>query len=175
MRFLFITGKVAITVRHWVERGPHDGSTESGSRVEVRRYEEDVPEPYNAAPPARLLKPFWRADLFTHDQGEEGNWERAHQHTEWKGNEPGPRSWSPEMSSDPVGYTMRRLENLPALLREAGAGAEAASIDPAELAALVPAIRTAIETCLKPAPASTAKTTSGKTTIGKTTRGRSAQ
>ena len=158
MRFVFITGKVAITVRHWVEARPRDGSTESGSRVEVRRFEEDPPEPYNAAPPGRLLNPFWRADLFTHDQGEPGNWERAHQHLEWKGNEPGPRSWDPRMNSDPVGYTLDRLGELRQLLTTAGAAEEAASIDSAELAALLPAIRTAIETCLKPVSNSTRST-----------------
>ena len=150
MKFIFVTGSVAITVRHWAEQRPRDGSTESGSRVEVRRYEEDAPEPYNAAPPARLLNPLWRADLFTHDQGQPGNWERAHQHTEWRGNEPGPRSWDPGMSSDPVGYTMGRLAEIESLLRGAGVDTEAASVDPAELAALLPAIRTAIETCLRP-------------------------
>lgn len=153
---MFVTGNVAITVRHWVEQRPRDGSTESGSRVEVRRYEEEVPEPYNVAPPGRLLNPFWRADLFTHDQGSPGNWERAHEHTEWKGNEPGPRSWSPEMSSDPVRYTMRRLQAIQALLREAGAHAEAESIDPAELATLLPAVRAAIQTCLRPVAVETA-------------------
>ena len=155
MRFLFITAKVAITVRHWVEQRPRDGSTESGSRVEVRRFEEDLPEPYNAAPAGRILDPFWRADLFTHDQGEPGNWERAHQHVEWKGSEPGPRSWDPRMNTDPVGYTMERLGGLVQLLASAGASEEAASIDPAELEALLPAIRTAIETCLRPVSNST--------------------
>ena len=145
MRFLFITGQVAITVRHWVEQRPRDGSTESGTRVEVRRYEEDRAEPYNATPEGRLGDPFWRADLFTHDQGEPGNWYRAHQHTQWTRNVPGPRDWDSEMNTDPVAYTMRRLEALTEML-PAG---EAGSVDPGELQALLPAIRTAIDACLK--------------------------
>lgn len=153
MKFIFVTGTLAITVTHWVEQRPQDGSTESGARVEVRRYEEDAPEPYNAAPPARLLDPLWRADLFTHDQGEPGNWERAHQHTQWKGNQPGPRSWDPGMTSDPVGYTMGRLVEIETLLGAAAADTGAEGVDEAELTALLPAIRTAIETCLKPVPA----------------------
>ena len=161
MRFVFITGNVAITVRHWVEQRPRDGSSESGSRVEVRRFEEDFPEPYNAAPAARLQKPFWRADLFTHDQGAPGNWERAHQHVQWKGNEPGPRSWDPLLTSDPVGYTLGRLARLPELLCDAGAQAEAETIDAAELQALLPSIRAAIATCLKATP-SGAATESGR-------------
>jgi hypothetical protein len=55
-----------------------------------------------------------------------------------------PRVWDEDLERDPVGWVMERVADLPGLLRTLNRDAEAASVEPGELAVQLPLIRTAV-------------------------------
>jgi hypothetical protein len=68
----------------------------------------------------------------------------------------GERCLDDRLTSDPVGWTMDRLADLPTLLVESGASDVADAVDPAQVDLVLPAIRTAIEMSFSPPPQSSA-------------------
>lgn len=117
---------------------------ERGVRLEVRLVERDLrPDALFAAAPVTLGRPLWRADLLE-AVDQPGTLDRAHQHTDFAGWEPGEREFT-DMAGDPVGWVAARLGDLGSVLGPAGPGAAA---DVARVRQAVPEIRAAIERLL---------------------------
>jgi hypothetical protein len=96
-----------------------------------------------SAQPIAVGQPLWRADLLESVAGTPGSHDRTHHHPAFRGWEPGRRVFTPELSADPLGWVGRKLSDLPALLLEAGAPADAAGPrDAAGLRDAVPEILT---------------------------------
>lgn len=132
----FESGSIAVTCEPWEEIYP-SGEAERGARVEVRRIEED-----------RLGPPVWRADLFGLVGGRAGYYERAHFHRQFRGWMGGPRYWSEELRTDPVGWTMARLADLPGTLVDAGTPDLADALNVAAFRRMLPRIQRAVEQCM---------------------------
>jgi len=146
---VFVLGPVAVMVQHWRERF---SELESGARVEVRRVEPSVGERDRPGAAGFRVLPvseggIWRADLFVVVDPPGGE-PRYHHHPRFAAGDVGPRVFDPEMAADPVGWTERRLADLPALLADCGAADAAAAVEPDHLARALPAIRAAIDACL---------------------------
>ena len=147
--YAFVLGPVAVMVRHWEERF---SELESGARVEVRRVEPSIGQRDRAGAAGFRVLPvseggIWRADLFV-VVDPPGGGPRYHHHPRFTGGDVGPRVFDPDMAADPPGWTEARLADLPALLSDCGAGDLAAAVDRDQLAAVLPAIRAAIDACL---------------------------
>ena len=147
--YAFVVGPVAVTVRHWEERF---SELESGARVEVRRVERSIGERDRAGAAGVRILPvsdggIWRADLFVVIDPPGGE-PRYHHHPRFAAGDVGPRVFDPDMAADPAGWTEARLADLGALLTDCGAGDLAAAVDPAQVAAVLPAVRAAIDACL---------------------------
>lgn len=153
MRYAFLFGPIALTVRHHVAHAP-DGD-ERGARVEIQRLEEEVPDNESKSWVTSLTDPIWRADLFSFVPGAPGNWDRAHFHSRFDGWVPAEtdqfmgRDWDPELTADPVGWTRRQLADVRAILVQGRAPDLAANVDQAEIDAALPAIVDAVQKCLK--------------------------
>jgi hypothetical protein len=153
MKYAFIFGRVAITVRYWEQRAD---DVEAGARIEVRRVEESIGREHRAGAAGFCVLPvsdggIWRADLFT-VISRPGNEPRHHHHPQFEQGHVGDRVFEPELSADPVGWTERRLQDFRTLLVQNRAGDIADSVDYEELAAALPAIRSAIDACLSSTP-----------------------
>ena len=121
MVYAFIVGPVAVTVRYWEER---DREVEGGARIEVRRVTEVVGERHRPGTAGWRIEPvarggLWRSDILT-VISRPGNEVRYHHHPEFRDGDVGRRVFDPEMTADPVGFTMARLADLPRLLADAG-------------------------------------------------------
>jgi hypothetical protein len=142
---VFAFNEIAIVVRHWFEIGPDDD--EHGARLEIRRL---VPHPHrgseSAAQVLELDGIVWRADLFDGLDDEPGSWSRAHHHVNFDGIEPLDRTWDEELSADPLGWTRRRLEDLPELLAARGVELEDPDGEAEDVRRAIPAIMAAVET-----------------------------
>jgi len=91
----------------------------------------------------------WRADLLESVSGPMGSFDRTHHHPQFKGWEPCPRVFEPDMSADPVGFVARQLSDLPTLL--AGAGLDETVVGPEDteqLRAAVPEIAATVQRLL---------------------------
>jgi hypothetical protein len=141
---IFAFNEIAIGVRHWFEVGPDD--EEHGTRVEIRRL---VPHPHRGSESApqilELDEIVWRADLFDGLQDTPGSWSRAHHHVNFEGIEPPDRSWDDGLSADPIGWTRRTLEDLPALLERQGVELADVEGESTDVRRALPAIMAAIE------------------------------
>lgn len=153
MVYAFIVGPVAITVRYWEER---DREVEGGARIEVRRVTEVVGERHRPGAAGWRIEPvahggLWRSDILT-VISRPGNEVRYHHHPEFRDGDVGRRVFDPEMTADPVGFTMARLSDLPRLLADAGEPELADQVDRAVVEAVLPAVRDAIDACLARMP-----------------------
>ena len=102
MQHIFALSRSAVIVRHWFEIDLHDSSIEHGVRVELR---ELAVHPQRGSESAAQLitldRPLWRADLFDRLTDAPGSFGVAHYHPRFLGNEPCPRVWDPQLTSDP--------------------------------------------------------------------------
>jgi hypothetical protein len=141
---IFAFNEIAVVVRHWFEIGPED--EEHGTRVEVRRR---VPHPHRGSESAPQILELdgivWRADLFDGLADPPGSWSRAHHHVNFDGIEPVDRSWDDDLSADPLGWTRRQLEDLPALLAARGVELADPEGEAEDVRRALPAIMAAIE------------------------------
>ena len=146
MQQVFAFNELAISVRHWFEVGPHD--TEHGARLEIRRLVRHPHRGSESAPQVLELDAIvWRADLFDALADAPGSSSRAHHHLDWDGIEPTGRTWDDDLSADPLGWTRRQLEDLPALLARRGVALEDAEAEAADVRRALPAIMAALEAC----------------------------
>lgn len=147
MLYCFVTGPIAITAGYWVQRGI---DTESGARVEIRRVErEEIAGAAAGVAGVRLLPVstgIWRADLF---RDQDGN-VIYHYHPRFEKGDVGERFFDDQLTSDPVGFVIDRLRDLPSLLEASGAGDLVDQVDYADVERSLPAIRTAIEASFEP-------------------------
>jgi hypothetical protein len=149
MKYAFIFGRVAVTVRYWEQRSDE---VEAGARIEVRRVEEAIGDAHRDGAAGFCVLPvsdggIWRADLFT-VISRPGNEPRHHHHPQFEHGHVGDRVFEPELYADPVGWTERKLRDFRTLLVENGAADIADSVDYEEFAAAMPAIRSAIDASL---------------------------
>jgi hypothetical protein len=144
MQQVFAFNELAIAVRHWFEVGPED--TEHGARLEIRRIARHPHRGSESAPQVLELDEIvWRADLFDGLDDPPGSWSRAHHHLDWDGIEPTGRTWDDELSADPLGWTRRQLEDLPALLARRGVTLEDPEAEAEDVRRALPAIMAALE------------------------------
>jgi hypothetical protein len=146
---VFVFGPIAITAGYWEQRGVE---VEKGARVEIRRV---VPDEVPGAAPGvaglRLLPVthgIWRADLFT----DGADVPVYHHHPDFHDGDVGERHFDDVLTSDPVAFVMQRLEDLPAVLAEGGAGDLVGAVDLDEVRRTLPLIRAAIERSFEPSP-----------------------
>jgi hypothetical protein len=103
----------AVIVRHWFEIDLGDASMEHGARIELR---ELAPQPHRGSESAAQVitadRPLWRADLFDRLTDAPGTFGVAHYHPGFSGNEPGPRTWDPELTADPWRWLRDQIANL---------------------------------------------------------------
>jgi hypothetical protein len=148
---LFVLGfdriGVAACDLYFVDPNPKPGQegAERGVRLEVRLLERGpVLGSVYSAQPLVVDRPIWRADLLE-AVANPGTLDRAHHHPRFRGWEPGPRHFAPDMSADPVAWVGARLSDLPGLLHEVGAPPDAISAgDVEEVRAAVPDILAAV-------------------------------
>lgn len=144
MQQIFAFNEIAIVVRHWFEVGPED--EEHGTRLEIRRLVPHAHRGSESAPQILELDEIvWRADLFDGLEDVPGSWSRAHHHRNFDGIEPRDRTWDDDLSADPIGWTRRALDDLPALLDQQGAELEDPEGEAADLRRALPAIMAAVE------------------------------
>lgn len=153
MVYMFMFGPVAVTVRYWEERGDE---VEAGARVEVRRAEEVVGTHDRPGAAGWRIGPvsdggLWRCDLLTVIDPPNGE-PRHHHHPAFCDGDVGRRVFDTELTSDPVGWTMAKLVDLPALLVSCGATDLAERVDTSAVERALPAVRSAIEACLHEQP-----------------------
>ncbi len=151
--YAFVFGPVAVTVRYWEEFGL---DVEGGARVELRRCEPVVgPAHRDGAAGFRVLPVgeggIWRADLFT-VISRPSHEPRYHYHPRFARQDVGRRVFDPALTADPVGWTVRKLEDLRSLLIESGAADIADVVDYDAHTAAMPVIRQSIECCLTALP-----------------------
>ena len=147
---VFVFGPIAITAGYWEQRGVE---VEKGARVEIRRV---VPDEVPGAAPGvaglRLLpvtEGIWRADLFT----DGADVPVYHHHPNFHDGDVGERHFDDVLSRDPVAFVMERLQDLPGVLAEGGAGDLVGAVDLDEVRRTLPLIRAAIERSFEPSPA----------------------
>jgi hypothetical protein len=146
MQHVFAFTELAISVRHWFEVGPED--EEHGARLEIRRIVRHPHRGSESAPQVLELDEIvWRADLFDALGDPPGSWSRAHHHLDWDGIEPTGRTWDDGLSADPLGWTRRQLEDLPALLDRRGVTLADPGAEAADVRGALPAIMAALEAC----------------------------
>jgi len=130
--------------------GPGEEGPERGVRLEVRLLERlPLTGSVYAAQPIAVDQPVWRADLLESVSGPPGSFDRTHHHPRFKGWEPGSRQFDPALSAAPVDWVGHRLEDLPALLDQAGI--DPAAVGPGDADALrraVPEILDAVRRLL---------------------------
>jgi hypothetical protein len=150
MLHAYVAGPIAITVGHWVQKG---AETESGARVEIRRVEQEEITGAAAGVAGFRILPvsagIWRADLFRDQDGRV----IYHYHPHFEKGDVGERFFDDQLTADPVGFVIDRLRDLPAVLRDSGAGDIVGAVPIAEVERALPAIRQAIEASFEPPPA----------------------
>jgi hypothetical protein len=136
---VFMFNELGVVVRHWYE--VVDDDEEHGARIELRR-RTGVPHrgSESAAQLLQLDELLWRADLFDLIGPAPGNMQRAHHHVHCLDNEPVDREWEDELSTDPFGWTERRLAGLEQLLTEVGVSVDDLEGETADLRRALPAI-----------------------------------
>jgi hypothetical protein len=143
---IFAFNELAVAVRHWFEIGPEDD--EHGARLELRRLVRHPHRGSESAPQVLELDQIvWRVDLFDAVGDAPGSWSRAHHHDDFDGIEPTGRTWDDELSADPLGWTRRRLEDLPGLLARRGVQLADVAGESADVRRALPAIMAALAAC----------------------------
>jgi hypothetical protein len=144
MQQIFAFNELAVVVRHWFEVGPED--EEHGARLELRRLVSHPHRGSESAPQVLELDGIvWRADLFDGLNDPPGSWSRAHHHTAFDGIEPQGRDWKDELTADPIGWTRRRLADLPGLLQDVELADPEGEAEDVRRA--LPVIMAAVEAC----------------------------
>jgi hypothetical protein len=106
VKYAFIlSDSFAITVEPFVVLDSRTGD-ENGARIQIRRVQG------SAEPGTQLGEPIWRGDLFKLTAGSPGNWDRAHYHPRFHGQEAGERVLDPELSKDPLNWALLQLRDL---------------------------------------------------------------
>ena len=132
MQHIIALSRTAIIVRHWFEIDLNDSSMEHGVRIEIRELPSQSRRGSESA--AQLVtvdKPLWRADLFDRHSDPPGSFSVAHFHPEFRGNEPCPRVWDPQLNADPWRWLEAQFERL-----GAAEGGDPWTVDPADAAGL---------------------------------------
>ena len=148
VKYAWFFGRVAVIVEYFEQIGPDE--IEGGARVEVRRVAKDL---VPGAPPGvsgfrvqPVSDGIWRADLF-HFLTRPEDQQIYHYHPNFEDGDVGERELDQELTADHIGWAVRQIEDLPGLLRTAGAGELVGDVDPDDLREVLPAIRAAIEHC----------------------------
>ena len=102
MQHIIALSRTAVIVRHWFEVSLIDCAMEHGARIEVRELA-DVPHrgSESAAQVVAADRPLWRADLFDRHGDPPGTFGAAHFHPHFRGNEPCPRVFDPDLFASP--------------------------------------------------------------------------
>ena len=152
MKFVFVNGRVAVTVRYWEERGE---VTDGGARVELRRVDQVEGLNHRAGAAGFTVLPvsnggLWRADLFMvlSDPGTPC----FHYHPRFENNDVGKRCFEDELTADPGSWIASQLADITGLLERCGAGDLVPSVDLDEHQRALPLILAAIDACLARIP-----------------------
>lgn len=151
MRTAVIVGPIAVTTEYW-EESQEDGTRETGCRVQLRRVRETRP-PVPPPVPRRdavfwsIEEPIWRADLFT-TVGSDAPFDAAHFHPTFTGLVPCDRVGDPAIGQDPYCWIELRLDDVPAMLTEAGYPELATEVESGALAQAMPAVLATIRATL---------------------------
>ena len=152
MKFVFVNGRVAISVRYWEERGE---VTDGGARVELRRVEQVEGPNHRAGAAGFTVLPvsdggLWRADLFMvlSDPGTPC----FHYHPRFGNNDVGDRFFEDELTADPAKWIAAQLADITGLLERCGAGDLVPSVDLEEHRRALPLILAAVDACLARIP-----------------------
>jgi hypothetical protein len=115
VRYAFILDdSFAITVEPFVVLDARNGN-ENGARIQIQR----VQRAHEAG--TLLGDPLWRGDLFSLTDGPPGNWDRAHYHPRFNGQQAGSRQMDPELTKDPIHWALEQLKDIRGLAARAGA------------------------------------------------------
>jgi hypothetical protein len=135
---------VAVSDIYFVDPNPSKGQegAERGVRLEVRMLEEgELKGSIYSARPINLDLPLWRVDLLESVDGRPGSFDRTHHHPNFTGWNPGPRVFDKELSSDPLSWLAKKLNDLDDVLEQAGVDRDGlVAADVAEIRASTPAI-----------------------------------
>lgn len=157
MKFAFINGRIATVVRYWEQRA---AVTEAGARIDIRRASQVEGPAHRPGAAGVIIGPvgggdgIWRADLLLTLDGSES----FHFHPNFEDDDVGLRVDDSGLTKDPRGWIQERLENLPKVLEEAGAGDLVPSLDLEEHSMAIPLMMGAIDTCLARVPVALART-----------------
>ena len=152
MKFVFVNGRVAISVRYWEERG---AVIDGGARVEIRRVEQVEGLNHRAGAAGFTVLPvsdggLWRADLFMvlSDPGTPC----FHYHPRFENNDVGDRFFKDELTTNPTKWIAAQLADIAGLLERCGAGDLVPAVDVEEHRRALPLILAAIDACLARIP-----------------------
>jgi len=102
VQHIIALSRTAVIVRHWFEVSLIDSAMEHGARIEVR---ELAAGPHRGSESAAQVvaadRPLWRADLFDRHGDPPGTFGSAHFHPHFRGNEPCPRVFDPDLAASP--------------------------------------------------------------------------
>ena len=148
MKYVFVNGRVAVTIRYWEQRG---ADIEGGARVDIRRVEQ-VEGPGHRAGAAGFKVGsvgdggIWRADLFV--VLSDGGKPCFHYHPRFRDSDVGDRFDDDLLGTDPRSWIEKQLRNLPAILQDFGAGDLIDSVDIAAHERALALMMLAVDACL---------------------------
>ena len=123
-----------------------EAGAERGVRFELRFFErEPLRGSVYSAVPIRADRPIWRVDLLETAESEPGSLNRAHHHPRFDGWDPSSRAFVPELSEAPVRWVRERLDDIDAVLDEAGVADEVDDLDRAAIQRAAPTITAQLE------------------------------
>jgi hypothetical protein len=127
-----------------------DAPLQHGVRLEVRMLDPgELTGSDFSARPISIGAPVWRVDLLETVDGPPGSLNQAHFHPGMRDWEPGPRTYHPELSADPIGWVTKQLCDLEQLLGHAGIDVDATlAADAVSLRDAVPEVKRAVTTML---------------------------
>jgi hypothetical protein len=158
---VYCVENLAVTIEdlyfHDPEPAPGQEGDERGIRVELRLLD---PQPWRgtryAAQRIVVDQAVWRADFLESIAAGPGTKDRMHHHPAMRDNEPGGRTYSEDMTADPMAFLAAQLADPIALL--AGAGIP----DPDGYAAAAEALREALPEILRTADTTLAAVRAGR-------------
>lgn len=135
---------VVLSDLYFVDPNPAPGQegAERGVRLELRQLRAgELKGSIYSARPIDVDAPIWRVDLLEAAEGPPATFDRTHHHPHFRGWEPSPRAFVPELSANPVDWVGDKLRDVESLLRDARVdAAELGSCDADDLRAAVPDI-----------------------------------